>query len=220
MQNPRSLVFALHAHWSVVEWLVQRSREQPVFEQDQVVALIGKVDPSKTPEDREGILRALINADILQLLPRDSLLQLNAHVLEFVRGLTREHELGLSAVLQARVQGIRETTERLNEALERRDLDLLRQAAAQLAELFRQIGLQLDQDRHAILEIAEKAKASDSQMPAERRYRQVLQAYDEYIEPMAAMMDSGPAGTFYRYLEETERALDYSLEVLTAQGAL
>lgn len=52
MQNPRSLVFALHAHWSVVEWLVQRSREQPVFEQDQVVALIGKVDPSKTPEDR------------------------------------------------------------------------------------------------------------------------------------------------------------------------
>ena len=57
-------------------------------------------------------------------------------------------------------------------------------------------------------------------MPAERRYRQVLQAYDEYIEPMAAMMDSGPAGTFYRYLEETERALDYSLEVLTAQGAL
>ena len=85
MQNPRSLVFALHAHWSVVEWLVQRSREQPVFEQDQVVALIGKVDPSKTPEDREGILRALINADILQLLPRDSLLQLNAHVLEFVR---------------------------------------------------------------------------------------------------------------------------------------
>lgn len=116
MQNPRSLVFALHAHWSVVEWLVQRSREQPVFEQDQVVALIGKVDPSKTPEDREGILRALINADILQLLPRDSLLQLNAHVLEFVRGLTREHELGLSAVLQARVQGIRETTERLNEA--------------------------------------------------------------------------------------------------------
>jgi len=220
MQNPRSLVFALHAHWSVVEWLVQRSREQPVFEQDQVVALIGKVDPSKTPEDREGILRALINADILQLLPRDSLLQLNAHVLEFVRGLTREHELGLSAVLQARVQGIRETTERLNEALELRDLDLLRQAAAQLAELFRQIGLQLDQDRHAILEIAEKAKASDSQMPAERRYRQVLQAYDEYIEPMAAMMDSGPAGTFYRYLEETERALDYSLEVLTAQGAL
>ena len=220
MQNPRSLVFALHAHWSVVEWLVQRSREQPVFEQDQVVALIGTVDPSKTPEDREGILRALINADILQLLPRDSLLQLNAHVLEFVRGLTREHELGLSAVLQARVQGIRETTERLNEALERRDLDLLRQAAAQLAELFRQIGLQLDQDRHAILEIAEKAKASDSQMPAERRYRQVLQAYDEYIEPMAAMMDSGPAGTFYRYLEETERALDYSLEVLTAQGAL
>src|SRR5690606_5144901 len=101
-----------------------------------------------------------------------------------------------------------------------RNLELLRQATGQLAELFRQIAQQLDQDRHAILEIAEKAKASDAQMPAEHRYRQVLQAYDEYIEPIAAMMDSGPTGSFYRLLEEAERRLDFSHEVLTAQGAL
>ena len=220
MANPRSLVFALYNHWSVVEWLVQRSREMPAFDAEQVLALIGKVDPSMTLDAREGVLRSLINTEILQVLPRDELVRLNAHVLEFVRGLTREHELGLSAVLQARVQGIREATARLNEAVERPDLDLLRQAAVQLTELFRQIAQQLDQDRHAILEIAEKAKAADAQMPAERRYRQVLQAYDDYVEPMAAMMDSGPAGSFYRLLEEAERRLDFSLEVLTAQGAL
>lgn len=220
MANPRSLVLTLHTHWQVVEWLVQRSREMPAFEAEQVLALIGKVDPSRPLDAREAVLRALINAEILQVLPRDELVQLNAHVLEFVRGLTREHELGLSAVLQARVQGVREATAQLNEAVERRDLDLLRQSAVQLAELFRLISQQLDQDRHAILEIAEKAKAADAQIPAERRYRQVLQAYDDYVEPMAAMMDSGPAGSFYRLLEEAERRLDYSLEVLTAQGAL
>ncbi|HFS0969404.1 TPA: hypothetical protein ACHY2P_006460 [Pseudomonas aeruginosa] len=220
MANPRSLVFALYTHWPVVEWLVQRSREMPAFEVEQVLALIGKVDPSMTREAREDVLRTLLNTEILQTLPRDELVQLNAYVLEFVRGLTREHELGLSAVLQARVQAIRETTVRLSEALECNDLDLLRQAAAQLAELFRQIAQQLDQDRHAILEIAEKAKAADTQIPAERRYRQVLQAYDDYVEPMAAMMDSGPAGSFYRLLEEAERRLDYTLEVLTAQGVL
>jgi hypothetical protein len=210
----------LYLHWQIVEWLTQRSREVPVFEPAQVLTMMGKVDASKTIDEREAALRALINAEILLVLPRDSLLQLNGHVLEFVKGLTREHELGLTAVLQARVQGVREATGRLNAALEQRELDALRQASAVLADLFRQISLQLDQDRHAILEIAEKAKSNDSQMSASRRYRDVLQAYDEYVEPMAAMMDSGPNGTFYRYLEEAERSLDFSHDILTAQGAL
>ena len=220
MANPRSLVFALYNHWQVVEWLVQLSREYPAFESAQIIELIGKVDARNTQADRDSILRSLINAEILQQLPRNDLLQLNGHVIEFVRGLTREHELGLSAVLQARVQAVREATSELNEALEQRDLDKLRNACVRLAELFRQVGMQLDQDRHAILEIAEKAKSADSQMPAERRYRQVLQAYDEYIEPMAAMMDSGPNGTLYRHLEDAEHALDHAIEILSAQGAL
>lgn len=220
MANPRSLVFALYTHWSVVEWLVQRSREIPAFESVQVLALIGKVDHSMSGDARETVLRALINSEILQVLPRDELLHLNPYVLEFVRGLTREHELGLSAVLQARVQGIRDATERLNEAIEVNDLDLLRQSAVQLSELFRQIAQQLDQDRHAILEIAEKAKSTEAHVPAERRYRQVLQAYDDYIEPMAEMMDSGPSGSFYRLLEDAERQIDYCQEKLAVQGVL
>ncbi|WP_347883950.1 hypothetical protein [Pseudomonas aestiva] len=220
MASPRSLVFALYTHWSVVEWLVQRSREIPAFEAVQVLALIGKVDPSMSGDARETVLRALINSEILRVLPRDELLHLNPYVLEFVRGLTREHELGLSAVLQARVQGVRDATERLNEAIEGKDLDLLRQCAVQLTELFRQIAQQLDQDRHAILEIAEKAKSTEAHVPAERRYRQVLQAYDDYIEPIAEMMDSGPSGSFYRLLEDAERQIDYCQEKLVVQGAL
>ena len=220
MANPRSLVFALYSHWPVVEWLVQRTREIPAFESEQVLALISKVDPGMLRDARENVLRALINTEILRVLPRDELLQLNPLVLEFVRGLNREHELGLSAVLQARVQGIRDATERLNEAIEGNDLDLLRQSAVQLTELFRQIAQQLDQDRHAILEIAEKAKSTEAHVPAERRYRQVLQAYDDYIEPMAEMMDSGPSGSFYRLLEDAERQIDYCQEKLAVQGAL
>lgn len=220
MANPRSLVFALYSHWPVVEWLVQRTREIPAFESEQVLSMISKVDPSMQRDAREHVLRALINTEILRVLPRDELLQLNPLVLEFVRGLNREHELGLSAVLQARVQGIRDATERLNEAIEGNDLDLLRQSAVQLTELFRQIAQQLDQDRHAILEIAEKAKSTEAHVPAERRYRQVLQAYDDYIEPMAEMMDSGPSGSFYRLLEDAERQIDYCQEKLAVQGAL
>lgn len=220
MANPRSLVYALYTHWDTVELLVRLSREFAVLTSDQVLNGIAKVSGQRDAETQGAVLRALVNADILQTLPRSSDLQLNAYVLEFVRGLTREHELGLAAVLQARVAAIREATEALNEGMLVADMDRVRGAANKLAELFRQISLQLDQDRHALFELAENAKSADSSMPISQRYREVLEAYDHYVEPMNQMMDSGSQGTFYRYLEEAERALDLSLEQLSVQGAL
>jgi len=220
MANPRSLVYALYTHWDTVELLVRLSREFAVLTSDQVLNGIAKVSGQRDAETQGAVLRALVNADILQTLPRSSDLQLNAYVLEFVRGLTREHELGLAAVLQARVAAIREATEALNEGMLGADMDRVRGAANKLAELFRQISLQLDQDRHALFELAENAKSADSSMPINQRYREVLEAYDHYVEPMNQMMDSGSQGTFYRYLEEAERALDLSLEQLSVQGAL
>jgi hypothetical protein len=99
-------------------------------------------------------------------------------------------------------------------------MDRARGAANKLAELFRQISLQLDQDRHALFELAENAKSADSSMPISQRYRRVLEAYEQYVEPMNQMMDTGPQGTFYRYLEDAERALDQGRERLSVQGAL
>ena len=113
---------------------------------------------------------------------------LNPLVLDFVRGLTREHELGLSSVLKARVEGIKQATEQLNEGLAPLDHDLLRRGSARLSELLRQISQQLDQDRHAILELAEQAKSNDAAMPISQRYRAVLEAYDQYVEPMNEMI--------------------------------
>lgn len=220
MASPRSLVLALYTHWDVMETLVPLSREFPVFEHDQILCVIARVHPAKPLEEREDILRQLAASDLLQVLPRGTSLQIHPLVLEFVRGLTREHELGLSAVLRARVDAIKDATAKLNDGLLNRNNDQLRQAAGQLAELFRQISQQLDQDRHAILEMAERAKSADANLPIARRYREVLEAYDNYVAPMAEMMDSGPSGTFYRHLEAAEHALDHAVDTLTVQGAL
>lgn len=220
MPNPRTLVYALYTHWGIVEALVRLSREFTVLTSEQVLSTIARVSPELDAEVQGAALRALVNADILRTSPRSSDLQLNAYVLEFVRGLTREHELGLAAVLQARVAAIREATEALNEGMVGADMDRVRWAANKLAELFRQISLQLDQDRHALFELAENAKSADSSMPITQRYHRVLEAYDHYVEPMNQMMDTGPQGTFYRYLEDAERALDLGLEQLSVQGAL
>lgn len=220
MANPRSLVYALYTHWDTVEVLVRLSREFAVLTAEQVLGCIAKVAPQLDAEAQGAALRAMVNADILQPCARSSDMQLNAYVLDFVRGLTREHELGLAAVLQARVAAIREATEALNEGMQAADMDRARGAANKLAELFRQISLQLDQDRHALLELAEDAKSADSSMPIAQRYRHVLEAYDHYVEPMNQMMDTGPQGTFYRYLEDAERSLDLAFEQLSVQGGL
>lgn len=220
LATPKSLVAALHNHWETVEWLVQLSREMPSFEAGQVMAVVARLAPALPLDARQQVLRQLVYADILQPLARGEAFQLNAHVLEFVRGLTREHELGLSAVLSSRVNAITDASRKLNEGIQGSDADLQRQAATRLSELFRQISQQLDQDRHAILELAERAKSRDTDMPVARRYREVLEAYDNYVAPMAEMMDSGPGGIFYRHLEEAEHALDHAVEVLTVRGGV
>ena len=220
MTNPRSLIHALYLHWDIIEGLVLLGREFPAFEQEQVLAVIARCLPSKSGEERDAALRQLASSELLQMLPRGTALHIHPLVLEFVRSLTREHELGLSEVLRARVEAVKNATAKLNDGLQARDTDTLRLAAGQLAELFRQISQQLDQDRHAILELAERAKSADANLPIGRRYSEVLAAYDNYVAPMAEMMDSGPSGTFYRHLETAEHALDHAVESLTIQGAL
>ena len=184
MFNPRSLVYALYTHWSTVEILVRMSREYAAFTSDQVLKVIAKANPQLNYEEQANVLRSLVNADILHTLSRSSDFQLNVYVLEFARSLTREHELSLAAVLQARVTGIREATQMLNAAMTNSDIDRMRESSNKLAELFRQISLQLNQDKHAILELAEKAKSSDSNIPIAQRYHNVLEAYEQYVEPM------------------------------------
>lgn len=220
MPSPRSLTLALYTHWDVVESLVLLTRDFPVFEREQMLSVIARNNPSLDLPRREDMLRSMVASDLLHVVARSDALELHPQVVEFVRGLTREHKLGLSKVLRARIDAIKDATERLAEGLAANKADLMRSAAQKLSELFRQIGQQLDQDRHAILELAERAKAADANLPLARRYAEVLDAYDNYVEPMAAMMDSGPEGTFYRHLEHAEKTLDHAVETLEVRGAL
>ena len=218
MVNPKSLVYHLYQHWDFVEAMMRYSRDYPELNTEQAIALVGKVDPSC--QDPHSVLRTLTNAEVLHIVHRSGEINLNPVVLDFVRSLTHEHELGLSSVLAARVSAIRTATEYMNQALKNGDNDQIRQGARQLGELFRQISLQLHQDRDAILAIAEQARSAETAIPLSKRYRNVLEAYDKYIEPMNQMMDSGPDGTFYQYLESADEGLEIVYEQLRIQGEL
>lgn len=221
MANPKSLIFQLHKHWDLVESLVRASRDWPAFDEETVLCLISKFHRASDNEpDPRETLRRLCNNEVLHWLERTNTLQINPLVQEFVRGLLREHELGLSAVLQARIEAIKQATTQIHEGLSPLNPDHLRQGSAKLADLLRQISQQLDQDRHAILELAEQAKSTDAAMPIAQRYGAVLDAYDQYVEPMNQMMDTGLGGNFYPYLEQAEQALERAVEIMTIQGGL
>ncbi|PSW67436.1 hypothetical protein C0W88_04510 [Photobacterium leiognathi subsp. mandapamensis] len=218
MAAPKSLTFQLHQHWEVVEQLTRLSREFPAFELRVLEQVINQFK-SKNAESNI-VLTSLVNADILQPINRSSDYQLNTLVVDFVRGLTQEHELGLSVVLKARVDAIKDATSQVLEGLDVADNDLLRTGANRLSELVRKITQQLTQDKQAIFEIAELAKSANTSVPIERRYREMLEVYDQYVEPMNEMMDSGLGGSFYPLLEKAEEALDTAVDILSMRGSL
>lgn len=220
MASPKSLVAQLHKYWDVVEELARRSRELPVFNEQDILTLLARFNERGDEFDVASALRSLHNGDVIQLMERSDGFQLNPLVLDFVRGLTKEHELGLSAVLKAKIEAIQSAIDQLTEGLETNDFDLLRRSSGRLSDLLRQIKQQLEQDRHAILDIAEQAKSSDVSIPISKRYRDVLDAYDQYVEPMNEMMDIGLKGAFYPQLEKAERVLDEAVEILSVRGAL
>ena len=108
----------------------------------------------------------------------------------------------------------------MHQAIQERDMAALQQGAVRIDNQLRQILQQLDQDTHAIQDIAERAKAADERMPLSRRYREVLEAYDRYVQPMTELMDTGAGGSFYPLLEEAERVLESLSQQLHNQGGL
>ena len=92
MVNPKSLVYQLYQHWDFVEAMMRYSRDYPELNTEQAIALVGKVDPSC--QDPHSVLRTLTNAEVLHIVHRSGEINLNPVVLDFVRSLTHEHELG------------------------------------------------------------------------------------------------------------------------------
>lgn len=208
MANPRSLISALQKYWDVVEHLVRLTRETHAFDRDQIRAVVCQHLPDIDPNTQQAILQNLVSNNVLYALPGSGALMVNQLVTEFVRGLTKEHELGLSGVLRARVDAIKEAMAALAEALHKGDRDQRRQSSGQLAELFRQIAQQLEQDQGAVLKLAEESNSLPDNMPLQCRYKRALDAYDKYVQPMIEMMDISVDGVFYRHLEQAERVLD------------
>ena len=220
MINPRSLVRALEKHWDVIERLMLLGRDQIAYERDDLLVLMKKIYVHESSEQWLERLQQLVNAELLIQMSHSNTLQLNENVRQFVGSLLHEHELGLSEILKARIIDIKVGLDQLHQAMQKRDMAALQQGAVRIDNQLRQILQQLDQDTHAIQDIAERAKAADERMPLSTRYREVLDAYDRYVLPMTELMDTGAGGSFYPLLEEAESVLGALAQQLAIQGGL
>ena len=212
--SPKALTASLVQHWDVMERLCAHAREMATFELEEIERVIARASPRHNPVERAKILQDLSDRGLVQRMPRSDRRRVHPDVLTYVQRLTRERDLGLSAVIKARIERIHQATIALLEAIEHHDRSAMVAGARQLWQQFDDISTQLDQDRHAIFEIADRAKAKDASLPLLVRYRNVLEAYDQYVEPMVQMMDSGPGGVFQTHLQDAGEALDHGAQAL------
>lgn len=211
MLNPKPLVGKLHQSWELVERLVQISAETPQFQEAELLQFSQRIYPDIGSYD---VLNSLVGAGIVERFEGTEYFQLNAHVLAFVRALTHEQQLGLTDVLKARIGSVATSTESILAGIESNDSEAIRKSANKLSETFREIRTQLVQDRQAIGNLVQKAKASDANLPLAKRYEQVLQAYDEYVEPINELLDSTGSGAFYSKFQEAIFALEKAYQHL------
>ena len=121
MASPKHLTRTLFEQWETVEAPVRATREMPAFSEEQVLAAIRQAQPALDDVQVREALRRLLASGVLEVQSRSESFVVNTHVLEFVRGLTHEHELGLSSVIQARIEAIRGATETLTAGIEAGD---------------------------------------------------------------------------------------------------
>ena len=220
MIDPRRVLRALAEHWNLLEPLCERF-DAGTLSLNELRAQLAAELADHEPVAITALLDSWIRLDILVPVAKSpNRFELNAQIHDFLAYLRQEHRLGLCLEIEAYLRHLERLAGYIQDAFLSRDgHDLARQLRL-LDMRVRDVLKKLANDEQALVAVAERAKTSDRQIPLRQRYAEVLATWDEYVEPMAAMMDSGADGSFYPLLEEATRALEHAQEWLLAQGAL
>jgi len=203
----RSLVKALYEHWPLVESLALKSRELPFLDGD-TVSRVALAHASQDRAAADDTVRTLISRGILVVVSGRDEFELHGPTRDFVLSLAQEHELGLADTIRVEVEEMHRLGDEIQAALAQDDLSGLLHPLGKLGNRMQRISLQLDHDHQAILNIADRAKALPVGTPLADRYREVLESFDRYIEPMTQLLQRDESG----FAALTERIEDQIIE--------
>jgi len=191
--SPKSLIQELYSNFEFVEALVRECKECPAISKDDVFSL-AKAIFKQNQEDADNAIRALIKKEILFSLDQGDNYIVHQHVKEFFLHLIKEQDLGLESVVAAQLENLRRISGEIQKGLDSSDLSLIQSRATELTNRIEETMAQLRDDRDAIRGIIEKAKMLPADTPMSVRYRDVLDCYNQYVEPMVLMLDQEDNG--------------------------
>ena len=192
MLSAKKVIKCLDEHWPVLETLVSRSALGSFSFQD-VQALIQRHNPSLSSEQVFREAQRLLQQEVLIPLAKSSQLELNRAVLEFIQFLIQEHQLGTVGDIQSRIEDLDRLRGKLKTAADGKDVSEMRRFIRLMDERVREVVKHFRKNESAILHLVEQAKADESKLSLAKRYSAVMEAFDEYIEPVLQMIDiNGP----------------------------
>ena len=217
MHPPIKIIRALADVWPLIERLVERFAYSHFAFQD-AQALLKEQQPDWSGEKLFRETQKLLQLDILIPLAKSSQLEINSAVLEFAQHLLKEHSLGLSSEVEAQVSELARLSSRLEDIASAYDQEELRRFLRRMDDRLRTLIKQFANNESAIRGIVEQAKSSDSTLSLGQRYATVIEAFDEYIEPMLALLDIN--GNLQKTFEHVELTLSQLIDRVERDGRL
>ena len=211
----KKLLNTLTEHWGVLELLFKRFKMAD-FSLKDVQNAIKQKQPSWSNERIYKETNRLLNQDIIIPLAKSSQLEINRAIADFATFLLQEEHLGLAQEISVLVDDLARLGNRLAKAGEIEDYDELRRFSRIMDDRVRKIMKLFAHNENAILNIVEQAKADNAVQSLQKRYQAVIEAFDEYIEPMLEMVDI--RGDFHACFNTIEAQISAQIEQIDRLG--
>lgn len=217
MVSARKLIKLLDEFWPVLEILTARSQLH-TFSVQEVQALIQRHNPTQSSEQCFRDAQRLLTHEILIPMAKSSQLELNRAVLEFIQFLTQELTLGTVGDIESRIVELNRLRDKMTQAAAQKDTSELRRFIRLMDERVREVVKHFRKNELAIMHLVEQAKADERQLSLAKRYASVMEAFDEYIEPVLQMIDIN--GPFQKSIEALEHSLSELISFIEDTGFL
>lgn len=211
----KKLLNTLNEHWGVLELLFKRFKMADFSIKDLQNAIKQK-QPTWNNERIYKETNRLLNQEIIIPLAKSSQLEINRAIADFATFLLQEEHLGLAQEISVLVDDLARLGNRLSNAGEMEDFDDLRRFSRIMDDRVRKIIKLFLHNENAILNIVEQAKSNNAVQSLQKRYKAVIEAFDEYIEPMLEMVDI--RGDFHACFTLIEQQISTQIEHIERSG--
>ena len=215
MIPPKRILTNLVENWPLIEALLKRF-EFADFSFQDAQSQLKQLEPKLSSEAVFKRVNKLIQLEMIIPLAKSSQFEINRAIVDFSQYLLQEENLGLVGEIHVLVDDLARLNTRLLQAGQYDDEIELKRNARIMDERVRKIVKLFKHNQNAIYNLVEDAKSDESNLTLAKRYKAVIDAFDEYIEPMLDMVDIG--GEFKVCFEQIEASLSELITRFTTLG--